>query len=62
MIELLKKELFVGDACQTIGFYVLLITLLFVAYLQFKEVQRHKQAERLAGTDGHYLNDFKELM
>jgi hypothetical protein len=58
MIDLIKKELFVGNTCQTIGFYILLAVLLFVAYLQFKEVQRHKQTERL---DGHYLEGFEDL-
>lgn len=49
---LIKKETCVGDTCQNICFYVLLIVLLIITYLQLKEPDRQKKTKALAGTEG----------
>lgn len=43
LLDLFKREISVGNIGQNIGFYVVLTVLLFITYLQFKELNRHKQ-------------------
>ena len=42
--DLFKREISVGNVGQNIGFYMVLAVLLFIAYLQFKEANRQKEA------------------
>lgn len=43
IFNLFKREISVGNIGQNIGFYVVLGVLLFITYLQFKELNRQKR-------------------